>query len=126
MDGNDVLAVLAATRLALARAYAGHGPTLLEAITYRMGPHTTSDDPSRYRSPMEEDEWRAKDPLARLRALLHDEGLSDDHFEERVTEAAEEAAASLRRGCLALDDPEPESAVRARVRGPAPAAARGA
>jgi pyruvate dehydrogenase E1 component alpha subunit len=109
VDGNDVLAVLAATRLALARAYAGRGPTLLEAITYRMGPHTTSDDPTRYRSHMEEDEWRAKDPLARLRVLLHDEGLSDDHFEERVTESAEEAAASLRRGCLALDDPDPET-----------------
>ena len=50
VDGNDVLAVLAATRLALARASAGHGPTLIEAVTYRMGPHTTSDDPTRYRS----------------------------------------------------------------------------
>ena len=63
VDGNDVLAVLAATRLALARAYAGQGPTLIEAVTYRMGPHTTSDDPTRYRSRAEEEEWRAKDPL---------------------------------------------------------------
>ena len=62
VDGNDVLAVLAATRLALARAYAGDGPTLVEAVTYRMGPHTTSDDPTRYRTRAEEDEWRAKDP----------------------------------------------------------------
>ncbi len=67
VDGNDVLAVLAATRLALARASSGQGPTLIEAVTYRMGPHTTSDDPTRYRSRDEEEEWRAKDPLTRLR-----------------------------------------------------------
>jgi 2-oxoisovalerate dehydrogenase E1 component alpha subunit len=109
VDGNDVLAVLAATRLALARAYAGHGPTLLEAVTYRMGPHTTADDPTRYRSSAEEEEWRAKDPLARLRALLHAEGHADDRFEEGVSESAEKAAAALRRGCLAMEDPEPDA-----------------
>ncbi len=109
VDGNDVLAVLAATRLALARAYAGHGPTLLEAVTYRMGPHTTADDPTRYRSSAEEEEWRAKDPLARLRALLSAEGHADDRFEEGVSESAEKAAAALRRGCLAMEDPEPDA-----------------
>jgi pyruvate dehydrogenase E1 component alpha subunit len=109
VDGNDVLAVLAATRLALARAYSGQGPTLIEAVTYRMGPHTTSDDPTRYRSQAEEEEWRVKDPLARLRALLRAEGLADDGFDSEVSSAAEEAAAALRRGCLALPDPEPES-----------------
>ncbi len=109
VDGNDVLAVLAATRLALARAYSGQGPTLIEAVTYRMGPHTTSDDPTRYRSQAEEEEWRVKDPLARLRALLGAEGLADDAFDSEVSSAAEEAAAALRRGCLALPDPEPES-----------------
>src|SRR6516164_3132435 len=81
VDGNDVLAVLAATRLALARAYAGQGPTLIEAVTYRMGPHTTSDDPTRYRSRAEEEEWRGKDPIARLRALLRGGGHLDDAFE---------------------------------------------
>ena len=81
VDGNDVLAVLAATRLALARASPATGPTLIEAVTYRMGPHTTSDDPTRYRSHADEEEWRAKDPLARLRALLHTEGLVDDRFD---------------------------------------------
>ena len=109
MDGNDVLAVLAATRLALGRAYAGRGPTLIEAVTYRMGPHTTSDDPTRYRSRAEEEEWRAKDPLARLGTLLHGEGLADDGFEACVDDAAEAAAAALRRGCLAMDDPEPDA-----------------
>src|SRR6185437_5788551 len=57
VDGNDVLAVLAVTRLALARAYAGGGPSLIEAVTYRMGPHTTADDPTRYRSSTEEEAW---------------------------------------------------------------------
>ena len=110
VDGNDVLAVLAATRLALARAYAGEGPTLIEAVTYRMGPHTTSDDPTRYRSHEEEEEWRVKDPLARLRALLRSEGLADDRVRRRVTTAvAEDAAARLRRGCLALPDPPPQT-----------------
>ncbi len=109
VDGNDVLAVLAATRLALGRAYAGRGPTLIEAVTYRMGPHTTSDDPTRYRTRTEEEEWRAKDPLARLATLLRNEGLADDGFEGRVDAAAEAAAADLRRGCLAMDDPEPDA-----------------
>ena len=109
VDGNDVLAVLAATRLALARAYAGRGPSLIEAVTYRMGPHTTSDDPTRYRTRSEEEEWRAKDPLARLGALLHGEGLADDGFESSVSEAAEAAAADLRRGCLSMDDPDPDA-----------------
>ena len=69
VDGNDVLAVLAATRLALARASAGQGPTLIEAVTYRMGPHTTSDDPTRYRSRGRRGGVaRRKDPLARLPA----------------------------------------------------------
>ena len=109
VDGNDVLAVLAATRLALARAYAGQGPTLIEAVTYRMGPHTTSDDPTKYRSRAEEEQWRAKDPLARLLALLRSEGLADDRFEDGVDAAAAEAAAALREGVLALRDPEPAS-----------------
>ncbi len=107
VDGNDVLAVLAATRLALARASAGQGPTLIEAVTYRMGPHTTSDDPTRYRSSADEEEWRVKDPLARLHALLRAEGLADDGFEEQVDAAADDMAAALRLGCLAMPDPEP-------------------
>jgi pyruvate dehydrogenase E1 component alpha subunit len=109
VDGNDVLAVLAATRLALARAYSGQGPTLIEAVTYRMGPHTTSDDPTRYRSRAEEEEWRVKDPLVRLRRLLHAEGAADADFEESVTAATDDAAAALRTGCLTMADPEPES-----------------
>ncbi|HEX3795844.1 MAG TPA: pyruvate dehydrogenase (acetyl-transferring) E1 component subunit alpha [Acidimicrobiales bacterium] len=109
VDGNDVLAVLAVTRHALQRAYAGLGPTLIEAVTYRMGPHTTSDDPSRYRSAEEVAEWRVKDPLARVRALLEVEGLLDAAFQSEVDAAADLTADTLRRGCLATVEPEPLS-----------------
>ena len=69
VDGNDVLAVLAVTRAALAAAREGQGPTFIEAFTYRMGAHTTSDDPTRYRLASELEEWKLRDPIARLKAL---------------------------------------------------------
>jgi 2-oxoisovalerate dehydrogenase E1 component alpha subunit len=109
VDGNDVLAVLAVTRHALARAHGGAGPTLIEAVTYRMGPHTTSDDPTRYRSAAEEESWRMKDPLARVHALLVREELVDDAFVASVDAAADETAAALRRGCLGTVEPAPMS-----------------
>jgi 2-oxoisovalerate dehydrogenase E1 component alpha subunit len=105
VDGNDVLAVLAVTRFALARAYSGQGPTLIEAVTYRMGPHTTSDDPSRYRSSAEEEEWKAKDPLARVRALLESEGELRESFLHHVATEADDVAAALRSGCLSTIEP---------------------
>lgn len=70
VDGNDVLACYAVTQEALERARSGGGPTFIEAFTYRMGAHTTSDDPSRYRSAAEEDYWRQRDPIDRLEAYL--------------------------------------------------------
>ena len=70
VDGNDVLATYAVTRAALDNARNGQGPTLIEAYTYRMGAHTTSDDPTRYRIASEVEAWKAKDPIARLRAFL--------------------------------------------------------
>jgi pyruvate dehydrogenase E1 component alpha subunit len=70
VDGNDFLAVYAVIRNALDRARLGEGPTFIEAVTYRMGPHSTSDDPSRYRSTEEELAWAAKDPIDRLRRHL--------------------------------------------------------
>src|SRR6202034_4857423 len=96
VDGNDVLACLLVVEQAAARARSGEGPTLIEAVTYRMGPHTTSDDPTRYRSRADEEEWRVKDPLARLAALLHAEGLVDDAFTADVEAGADEVAAALR------------------------------
>ncbi|MFM9611602.1 pyruvate dehydrogenase (acetyl-transferring) E1 component subunit alpha [Streptomyces niveiscabiei] len=70
VDGNDVLACLAVTKWALERARSGEGPTLVEAYTYRMGAHTTSDDPTRYRLDDERAAWEAKDPILRLRTYL--------------------------------------------------------
>ena len=72
-----------------------------------MGPHTTSDDPTRYRSREEEAEWRTKDPLARLHALLSAEGLFDEAFEATVTAAVDTQAAAMRAGCLATAEPDP-------------------
>lgn len=109
VDGNDVLAVLAATRVALARARAGEGPTFIEAVTYRMGPHTTADDPSRYRDPAELARWGARDPIARVAEHLRSAGALDAAADEAVAAAADAAAAELRAGCLALEDPEPLS-----------------
>ena len=78
VDGNDVLAVLAVTRAALELAREGGGPTFIEAVTYRRGPHTTSDDPTRYRTPAELEQWRTRDPLTRMLRLLEHDGLADD------------------------------------------------
>ncbi|QYA99807.1 pyruvate dehydrogenase (acetyl-transferring) E1 component subunit alpha (plasmid) [Rhodococcus sp. USK10] len=100
VDGNDVLAVIAVTRAALERAREGSGPTLIEAVTYRMGPHTTSDDPTRYRPAAMDEEWKAKDPLDRIRALLETAGVIDDDYLAAVQQQADETAAALRRGCL--------------------------
>ena len=70
VDGNDVLAVLAVTKAALQNAREGNGPTLVEAYTYRMGAHTTSDDPTRYRLTDELESWKLKDPIERVKAYL--------------------------------------------------------
>jgi 2-oxoisovalerate dehydrogenase E1 component alpha subunit len=107
VDGNDVLAVLAATRTALARARAGEGPTFIEAVTYRMGPHTTADDPTRYRDPADLEAWRTRDPISRLAEHLRTTGVLTEEHEERVEDRARAAAAELRAGCLALTDPDP-------------------
>lgn len=107
VDGNDVLAVMAATRIALDRARRGGGPTFIEAVTYRMGPHTTSDDPGRYVDPDEKAEWAAKDPIERLERHLDDLGLLTDGLRRSVQRSTDAAAAELRRACLALPDPAP-------------------
>ncbi len=77
VDGNDVLAVYAAVREATARARDGGGPTLIEAVTYRQGAHSSSDDPSRYRPPEDETAWRDRDPLRRFEAYLAATGVLD-------------------------------------------------
>ncbi len=84
VDGNDLFAMHDACARAVARARAGEGPTLIEARTYRMGPHNTSDDPTRYVDPVELEERRALDPVARVRRYLTAEGLVDEGSEERL------------------------------------------
>ncbi|MGB9013633.1 MAG: thiamine pyrophosphate-dependent enzyme, partial [Aeromicrobium sp.] len=90
---------------ALQRARDGEGPTLIEAVTYRMGAHTTSDDPTRYRDGAEVEAWKAKDPLDRVRALLVDEGYGDDFFAELDAEA-EQVGEHLRAACAWLAVPD--------------------
>jgi 2-oxoisovalerate dehydrogenase E1 component alpha subunit len=109
VDGNDVLAVSAATTAALDRARSGGGPQLIEAHTYRMGAHTTSDDPSRYRDPAELAGWEARDPLLRMRRFLEHEGLADRTYLAEVDAAAETLAAQVRAGCRAIPDPSPRA-----------------
>jgi 2-oxoisovalerate dehydrogenase E1 component alpha subunit len=91
IDGNDLFAVHSVTVEAVLRARSGGGPTLIEALTYRLGPHTTSDDPRRYRSDEEEAEWRGRDPLERVRRYLSAEGAWTDEWQQTLE--AEESAA---------------------------------
>jgi 2-oxoisovalerate dehydrogenase E1 component alpha subunit len=109
VDGNDVLAVYAVTKAALESARSGNGPTFVEAFTYRMGAHTTSDDPTRYRVAAEVDVWKERDPIVRLRAHLVANGLVDDAFFAALQAESDELAAHVREGCLALPDPDPLS-----------------
>jgi pyruvate dehydrogenase E1 component alpha subunit len=100
VDGNDVLACLAAMRWAAAHARSGAGPAFIEAVTYRMGPHTTSDDPTRYRDPAELERWRARDPLARVEAYLRSRNEFSEEFAASVQAAADDMAAQVRTACL--------------------------
>jgi pyruvate dehydrogenase E1 component alpha subunit len=109
VDGNDVLAVHAVTQRALERARAGEGPSLIEAVTYRMGAHTTSDDPTRYRIAAEVEEWKLRDPIARVHAYLARNGLADEDFFAEVEAEAEAMAKQWRAAVRALPDPAPES-----------------
>ncbi len=96
VDGNDVLACYAVTLEAIERAHSGGGPTLVEAFTYRMGAHTTSDDPTRYRSREEEEYWRRRDPLDRLEALLKADGQWDQTWLDGVEAEADALAERIR------------------------------
>jgi 2-oxoisovalerate dehydrogenase E1 component alpha subunit len=107
VDGNDVLAVYAVTRKALDDARHGQGPSLIEAYTYRMGAHTTSDDPTRYRIASEVEAWQAKDPILRVRLFLEREGIGTADFFADVDEAAGREATHLRERVLSMPDPEP-------------------
>jgi 2-oxoisovalerate dehydrogenase E1 component alpha subunit len=120
VDGNDVLAVHAVTRAALDRARRGEGPTFIEAFTYRMGAHTTSDDPTRYRIAAEVEEWKLKDPIARVKVHLSRSGLADQAFFDEVDREADGLAAHVRTSCLEMPDPDPDEMFAFAYREPHP------
>ncbi len=107
VDGNDLMAVHAVTAAAVARARAGDGPTLIESITYRMGPHNTADDPTRYVDPTEQDTWKPLDPIERVQRHLETRGLWDD--ERRKAVEAELAAEVEEQLVIARAAPAPNA-----------------
>ncbi|MGH4024947.1 MAG: pyruvate dehydrogenase (acetyl-transferring) E1 component subunit alpha [Pseudonocardiaceae bacterium] len=108
VDGNDVLACLSVTRWALQECRTGNGPVLIEASTYRMDSHTTSDDATRYRLADELEAWKLKDPIERVRVHLVREGLAEPEFFDGVAAEADELAARLREYCYGMPAPGPE------------------
>jgi 2-oxoisovalerate dehydrogenase E1 component alpha subunit len=108
IDGNDVLAAYATTRIALDEARSGFGPRFIEAMTYRMGAHTSSDDPTKYRENDEVADWGARDAIVRYERHLRLRGVGEDFFADVAAEA-EDAAADLRARIHDLAVPEPES-----------------
>lgn len=104
VDGNDPLACYAVTAQAAERARAGQGPTLIEAITYRMGPHTTSDDPRRYRSQTEVEHWATLDPIPRYRNYLRHVGVWSERLDERVQARSARMRTELRNAVVEAPD----------------------
>lgn len=104
VDGNDVLACYAVVAQAAQWARQGGGPTLIEAVTYRMGPHTTSDDPTRYRSADEVKHWEARDPIARYRTYLEQIGVLTTRLGERVEARSQRLRDELRDAVLSAPD----------------------
>jgi len=109
VDGNDVLATYAVTQEALQRARSGGGPSFIEAFTYRMGAHTTSDDPSRYRSAEQEEYWRQRDPIDRLRRYLESVGELPATFLEQLDAEGEALGEHVRTTVRGMGRPSPAS-----------------
>ncbi|MFC5337366.1 thiamine pyrophosphate-dependent enzyme [Leucobacter denitrificans] len=108
IDGNDPLAAYAVGRKFLRLAREGKGPGYIEALTYRIGAHTTSDDPTRYRQQEELEEWQQRDPIKRLEAYLREQGVDDAYFDE-VAKAADQEAKRVRDAVLAEPAPDADS-----------------
>ena len=110
VDGNDVLAMYREVGAALTRARSGQGPTFIEAVTYRFGPHSTADDPKRYRSTTELTEWQdTRDPLTRLRTYLEHESLWDETKQKALEEEIRAEVATVVTAALTEPVPSPES-----------------
>jgi pyruvate dehydrogenase E1 component alpha subunit len=106
VDGNDILACYAVMSEAAERARAGEGPTLIEAVTYRMEPHTTSDDATRYRTAEEIAYWSARDPICRYRRYLDQNGVLTERIEKRVQARSVRLRAELRDAVVGAPDPD--------------------
>ena len=109
VDGNDVFACLAVTRQAMQAAREGQGPTLIEAFTYRMGAHTTTDDPTRYRLSAELESWKLKDPIERVKQYLIRSAMAQEDFFAGVAAEADQVGTRIRKACLEMPDPDPLS-----------------
>jgi 2-oxoisovalerate dehydrogenase E1 component alpha subunit len=122
VDGNDVLAVFKATQSAAERARRGEGPTLVEAETYRMGAHTSADDPTRYRPEPELEQWKARDPIQRYETWLRREGVIDDAGVQAIAAEVEAVARAMRARVTTLPLPDPVEQLFGRVYRDPPAA----
>lgn len=109
VDGNDFIAVYKAVGDARARAIKGEGPTLIEAVTFRMGPHSTSDDPSRYRSVEEVAAWKEKDPIERLRKVILSKGLMTEAEMDAIQDSAREEVQAAIDGAEKTPSPDPST-----------------
>src|SRR5712692_4218808 len=108
LDGNDILAVYDVMQQAIEDARSGHGPTLVETLTYRMGAHTTADDPTRYRDAAEIEAWRAKDPIMRFQRFLIQRGLLDEAQSQHIVDSVEEEINEAVREAEAMPPPAPD------------------
>jgi pyruvate dehydrogenase E1 component alpha subunit len=108
VDGNDLFAVITATKEAADKARAGGGPTLIEGVTFRFGPHTTADDPTKYRTEKEIEPWKPLEPLIRLRLYLKTKGLWSEEVEQKMTEEAQKEIDQVVKDVEAVPPPEPD------------------
>jgi pyruvate dehydrogenase E1 component alpha subunit len=108
VDGNDLFAVYAATKEARERAVSGQGPTFIEAVTYRFGPHTTADDPTKYREDAEVEEWKELDPMLRLQKYLQGKGLWNEEIEAKMKAEAEKIVNQVVQDAEAIPSPDPK------------------
>ena len=108
VDGNDLIAVVSATREAVEKARSGGGPTFIEGVTFRFGPHTTADDPTKYRGDEEIEPWKPLDPMVRLRHYLKGKSLWSEEIEKRMTEEAQKEIDQAVKDAEAVPAPGPE------------------
>ena len=108
VDGNDLFAVFAATREGVTKARSGGGPTLIEGVTFRFGPHTTADDPTKYRTDQDVEPWKPLDPMVRLKLYLKAKGLWTEEVDRLATEEGQKKIDAAVQEAEAVSPPEPE------------------